>query len=307
MELEKNHEISVLEMGMSNLGEIHRLADVAKPDVAIITNIGVSHLEYLKTRENILKAKLEITDFFDSTNVLIINNDNDLLKALEEVKYKILRISTEQSNADFKADNIVLREEGIRFKVLEKTAGISPEFNIPIPGNHNVLNSLLAIACGRQLGLTYEDMISGISSLEFTSMRLDIVKGSKFTIIDDCYNASPDSMKAALEVLENASGTRRIAVLGTMKELGEEAYRLHREVGEYASSRNVDLLIVIGEFNQAYKEGFNKDKGFIHFQSNEEASKYLNSILQYDDVVLVKASRSMKFETIVKELKLINC
>lgn len=301
------YDVAVLEMGMSDLGEIHRLADVARPDIAIISNIGVSHIEYLKTRENILKAKLEITDFFNSSSTLIINYDNDLLKTVEATNYNIVRISIEENNVNFKAESMFLDERSISFKVLNNGKDLSPEFTISIPGKHNIQNSLLAIACGRELGLTYEDMIAGSSTLEFTSMRLDIVKGSRFTIIDDSYNASPDSMKAALDVLENVSGTRKIAVLGTMKELGEEAYKLHREVGVYAGLKKIDLLITIGEFSRAFKDGFNKDGNYIAFQGNDEAAEYLSDFLVDLDVVLVKASRSMRFETIVNKLKMINC
>jgi UDP-N-acetylmuramoyl-tripeptide--D-alanyl-D-alanine ligase len=303
----KDYDVAVLEMGMSNLGEIHRLADVARPDISIITNIGVSHLEYLRTRENILKAKLEITDYFNRNNVLIINYDNDLLKTIKDSNYNIVRVSTEESDANYKASDIAINENSIQFKVLENDKNLSPEFNISIPGKHNIQNSLLAIACGKELGLSYEDMISGSSELEFTSMRLDVVKGSKFTIIDDCYNASPDSMKAALEVLENISGNKKIAVLGTMKELGEDAYKLHKEVGAYADKKNVDFLISIGEFSKAFKEGFNNDNQFLEFQNCDEANEYLSDILNSKDVVLIKASRSMKFETVVNKLKLINC
>ena len=305
--LTDEYDVAVLEMGMSNPGEIHRLADAARPDIGIITNIGVSHIEYLKTRENILKAKLEITDFFSNSNTLIINYDNDLLKTVDTLKYKILKISTGKNNADYKAEYIILNEKSIQFKVAENGEGLSHEFNISIPGKHNVQNTLLAIACGRELGLSYEEMIEGSSKLEFTSMRLDIVKGSKFTIIDDCYNASPDSMIAALEVLENVSGHRKIAVLGTMNELGEEAYNLHKEVGEYAAAKNVDFLITIGDFSVAFQEGFNNDSRFLHLQDNEEAAEYLKNNILNKDVVLVKASRSIKFEIIVNELKLINC
>jgi UDP-N-acetylmuramoyl-tripeptide--D-alanyl-D-alanine ligase len=304
--LTDEYDVAVLEMGMSNLGEIHRLADVARPDIGIITNIGVSHIEYLKTRENILKAKMEITDFFNRNNTLIINYDNDMLKNVNSSEYKLVKISAEEDNADYKAMDIALDEQSIHFRVEEKSGNNSPEFNFDIPGKHNVLNSLLAIACGKELGIAYEEMLEAKYNLEFTSMRLDIVKGIKFTIIDDCYNASPDSMKAALEVLNNIAGRRKIAVLGTMKELGEESYRLHKEVSQYAASMNVDLLITVGEFNEAFREGFSKS-GFIAFQSTDEAIEYIVNNLSTEDVVLVKASRSMKFETIIEKLKLINC
>ncbi|MCM8711005.1 UDP-N-acetylmuramoyl-tripeptide--D-alanyl-D-alanine ligase [Clostridium sp. SYSU_GA19001] len=304
--LDNSYDVAVLEMGMSSLGEIHRLAEVARPDIAIITNIGVSHIEYLKTRENILKAKLEITDFFNKENSLIINADNDLLKRVGSSNYKVVRVGMEEKHLDLKAVEIYLGEDCSKFRVSSNYEETSSEFFINVPGKHNISNSLLAIACGKILGLSYQEMIEGIKNLEFTSMRLDILRGKKFTIIDDSYNASPDSMKAAIDVLCNMNGNKKIAVLGTMKELGDKSSELHREVAEYASFRNIDELIVVGEYAEVFSRGFNNDKKFKAFSSNDEAVQYINTIINKDDVVLVKASRSMKFETIVKELKIIN-
>jgi UDP-N-acetylmuramoyl-tripeptide--D-alanyl-D-alanine ligase len=274
LRLDKSHEIAVLEMGMSNFGEIHNLSNIAKPDIAVITNIGVSHIEYLKTRENILKAKLEITDFFSNGNTLIINNDNDLLSTIASNSYKIIKVGVDTSeNVDLHAVNVQLGEGNIQFAVCSDNE-TSPLFKVDVPGKHNVQNALLAIACGKKLNLSYQDMVEGIKSLEVTSMRLDIVKGKNFTIIDDSYNASPDSMRAALDVLSNVAGERKIAVLGTMKELGDESYTLHHEVGEYAGLKNIDLLITVGEFNKAFKEGFNRVDKIKSFENNEDAYEY---------------------------------
>lgn len=305
--LDNSYDAAVLEMGMSNFGEIHNLADISRPDIALITNIGVSHIEYLKSRENILKAKLEITDFFSSENTLIVNNDNDLLSTIISDKYRIIKVGVDTTeNVDLHAVNVFLGESSIQFAVYADNE-TSPLFNVDVPGKHNVQNALLAIACGKKLNLSYEEMIDGIKSLEVTSMRLDIAKGEKFTIIDDSYNASPDSMKAALDVLSNVAGVRKIAVLGTMKELGDKSFELHHEVGKYAGLKGIDLLITIGEFNKAFEEGFNRTDKIKCFNNNEDAYEYLKNILTFGDVVLVKASRSMKFETIVKMLKMINC
>lgn len=304
--LDNSYDAAVLEMGMSNFGEIHSLADTAKPDIAMITNIGLSHIENLKTRENILKAKLEITDFFDSNSVLIVNNDNDLLSQINSDKFKVVKIGME-SGGDYKADNIILEETKIKFDVTEYNSNIVKEFEIDIPGKHNVLNSLLSIACGRILGIKYEYLIEGIKNVETTSMRLDINSGKKFIIVDDCYNASPDSMKAALDVLSTLNCKRRIAVLGTMRELGDEAYAAHRDVAEYAKNKNIDYLITLGEFNQAYDEGFNNCSNFYEFNNYDEVIEFLTKFIGRQDAVLVKASRSMKFENIVHKLKSINC
>lgn len=301
------YDIAVLEMGMSNFGEIHNLTDVARPDIAIITNIGVSHLENLKTRENILKAKLEITDFFSRTNTLIINNDNDLLKNIDSKIYNILRVGFVENNNDFSTLNYKLYDDSVNFVIHEEFENKDFEFNINIIGKHNISNSLLAIACGRKLGLSYEELQEGFKNIEFTSMRLDIIKGNKFTLIDDSYNASPDSMKAAIDVLASIEGKRKVAVLGTMKELGKDAFSLHKEIGEYAKLKNIDLLLCVGEFEEAYREGYEIKHKIFKFSTNEEVSNYLEKNVLQGDCILIKASRSMKFETIANKLKIINC
>lgn len=299
-QLDNSYDVAVLEMGMSNFGEIHKLAKTARPDIAIITNIGISHIENLKSRENILKAKMEITDFFTKENILIINGENDLLSTISSKDYKIIKVGF--NDEDFIGKNIYSDENHIEFTLEHEQDHV--KFNIPVPGKHNVLNSLLAIAAAKTLDVGYEDLKEGIKNLNATSMRLDIVKGEKFTIIDDCYNASPDSMKAALDVMSNMNTVKRkVAVLGTMKELGTESYMYHREVGEYARNKGVDFLITVGEFNEAYKEGFNNDENFRGFNSVEDASEFVVNAIKDKDCVLVKASRSMKFEAIVNKLK----
>lgn len=300
------YDIAVLEMGMSNFGEIHNLTEVARPDIAIITNIGVSHLEYLKTRENILKAKLEITDFFNEHNTLIINNDNDLLNTIRTNKYKVVKIGMEERDNDFFVGQYELHDDKINF-IVKETSGAEFQFNVNVIGKHNISNSLLAIACGRMLGLSFKELQVGLQNIEITSMRLDIIKGRKFTLIDDSYNASPDSMKAAIDVLESLEGKRKIAVLGSMKELGDNAFALHKEVAEYAKVNAIDLLLCVGEFVDAYEKGFNSKENIIKFSTNEEVSDYLDKNVLQGDCVLIKASRSMKFETIVNKLKKINC
>ena len=303
--LDKSYDIAVLEMGMSDFGEIHNLCEVARPDIAIVTNIGMSHIENLKTRENILKAKMEITDFFSRDNVLIVNSDNDLLQDVSSTNYKLIKIGID-SGADFKACDLNIEEEKITFNLLENGKLINESIEVNIPGRHNILNSLLAVACGRVLDMNYNEIAKGFKKLEATSMRLDIIKGEKFTVINDCYNASPDSMLAAIDVLCNLSGKSKIAILGTMKELGNSAFEAHKQVGEYAKSKNIDLLITLGEFNEAYKVGFNDINKYRGFETYSEALSFLEGLITKDDIVLVKASRYMKFESIVSELDNIN-
>ena len=298
LQLDSSYDVAVLELGMSHLGEIHRLAECARPDIALITNIGLSHIENLKTRENIFKAKMEITDFFDENNVLIVNGEDDFLPYIKNKKYKVIKTGY-KDEFDFKGKNVVLNENSTSFTVEHN--GEESDFNIPMVGAHNVLNSLLAVAAANELKVTFHEMKEGLKNIEATSMRLEFIKKNGFEIINDCYNASPSSMKAAIDVLKNRKGSRKIAILGTMNELGEESENSHKLVGSYAKDK-VDILITTGKFKEAYKSGFEKDSIRI-YNTKEEIIEDLKNIIQKDDVVLVKASRGIKFEDITKALE----
>lgn len=298
--LDKTYEVAILEMGMSNLGEIDTLAEVAKPSIGVITNIGTSHLENLNTRENILKAKLEIANNFTKDNVLIINGDNDMLHDYNTNKYKIVKIGID-NDYNFKGCRIIINKDSVEFGVKENGKDADATIKVPVPGKHNVLNSLLAIAVARELKVTYEEIQKGMQNLESTSMRLDVVKVDDYTIINDAYNASPDSMEAALDVLKQYSG-RRVAILGTMKELGDNSPRAHEQVGAYAKASGVDLMLTLGEFNDSFKNGYGSEN-FMAFDSMDELISELKKIIKPSDVLLIKASRSMKFENIIRELQ----
>ncbi|MFX0548900.1 UDP-N-acetylmuramoyl-tripeptide--D-alanyl-D-alanine ligase [Hathewaya histolytica] len=300
LSMDKSYDVAVLEMGMSDFNEIHNLASIARPDIALITNIGVSHIENLKTRENILKAKMEITDFFSKGNTLIINSENDLLNSIEDNKeYSLIKIgfNSKEKELNYLAEDIIINEECIKFNIKVNNHERKEDFKINVPGIHNVLNAQLAIAASRELGLSFDEIRRGFKNIESTSMRLQVINNKDAKIINDSYNASPDSMKAAIEYLKTLNGKRRIAILGTMKELGEESYNLHKDVAIFAKENNIDELFCIGEFSKAYKEGFGE--GCIEFESKEKLSDYYNDIRLYGDLVLVKASRSMQFENIV--------
>ena len=290
--------MAVLELGMSNLGEIHTLADCARPDVALITNIGLSHIENLKTQDNILKAKMEITDFFTEDNVLIVNAEDNYLKSVKEDKFKVIKTGYDDNNM-IKAYNVILNEDSTSFKIKDEDKEYN--FILPMVGAHNVLNALLGIAAAKELGVSYEEMLEGLKTIEATSMRLEFKNVNGYTIINDCYNASPDSMKAALDVLKNRNGNRKVAILGTMRELGDEAKKAHREVAEYAKDA-ADLLITTGEYVNDYKLGFGEEN-IIIYDTKEELINNISKVIKADDVVLVKASRGAKFEEIVSKLE----
>ncbi|MDV3426783.1 MAG: UDP-N-acetylmuramoyl-tripeptide--D-alanyl-D-alanine ligase [Bacillota bacterium] len=295
--LDNSYDAAVLEMGMSNLGEIHSLTDIARPDIGIITNIGVSHLQNLKTRENILKAKLEITDFFKKENTLIINGDNDLLKDYTDDKFSIIKAGKEKYNNIY-ADDIKLLENGVSFSVYEDGKYMDRVF-IDSLGEHSVTNSILAAALGRKMGLTYTEIKKGLKNSDKTKMRLEVIDKTNYKIVNDCYNASPDSMKAAIDVIKSFKG-RKIAVLGTMLELGENSGKMHREVGRYAKENGADMLLATGDFKDEYFNGFGN--GCYTFSNKSDLALFLKDNISQDDVILIKASRGMKFETIIEEL-----
>ena len=298
LELTSDYDVAVLEMGMSSLGEIELLADVARPDIGVITNIGLSHIENLKTQENILKAKMEISTFFNKENVLIVNGEDKLLQNISSNVFKVKKIGYNHEY-DVYASNIILREEETEF--LAHAFGEEAVFNLPMAGKHNVLNTMLAIEVSECLGVSFKQMVKGLENLEATSMRLQVVKKQGLTIINDCYNASPDSMKSSLDVLSAYKNGRRVAILGDMYELGDESEKAHYEVGKYAKDK-VDTLIVIGGYIKNFKDGFDSDN-IIMYNTKEECIKELENIVKLDDVVLIKASRGVKLEDVVKKLE----
>lgn len=301
LELDSSYDVAVLEMGMSDLGEIHLLAETALPDIGVITNVGLSHIENLKTRENILKAKMEITDFFNENNELIVTGEDSKLKKINSECFKIIKIGYNHEYEVY-GTNIILKEEETEFEA--NLDGKHHKFRLPMAGKHNVLNAMLAIAVANKLGLTFESMEKGIANLEATSMRLQLIKKDKFVIINDCYNASPDSMKSSLDVLNTYESGRRVAILGTMNELGHEAFNAHKEVGEYATNK-VDKLVVIGDYRESFKDGFN-GKDIEIYKTKEEFISNVQTLVKENDILLVKASRGMKFEDIVNSIEQIS-
>ena len=302
--LDDKTEVLVLEMGMNHLGEISYLTNIAKPDVAVITNVGTAHIGNLGSRENILKAKLEILEGLDSDGTLIINNDNDLLHEwyLENKdKYHILTIGI-NNPSDFLASDIKMDEDGSTFTCNGEA------FVVPVGGEHFIYNALSAIAVASIFKVPYKSIKKGILNFELSSNRMNIINNdsSDITIIDDSYNANFDSMKYAIKYLSGLDG-RRIAVLGTMKELGKYAESLHRKIGKIIVQEEIDILITVGDEakyinDEAVNEGFNKENSY-HFDSNEGAIKKIKEIISSDDRILIKASNSLKFKEIVDSLK----
>lgn len=299
-ELNREYDIAVLEMGTSNFGEINTLAGIALPDIAAITNVGVAHIEYLKSRENILKEKMSISNFFKHNNYLVLNCENDMLKSVKDEDYKCACIQRTgyDKKYDLYAENLELTSESTSFDAV--SGNERHRFSLNMVGEHNVLNALLGIQISKDFGLTFEEMEKGLNNFKATSMRLEIIKHNGFTIINDSYNANPDSMKAALNVLKSYNGERKIAVLGTMGELGDHSEAAHMEIGEFAKEK-ADMLLTTGDYKKSYQEGFGKET--MIFETKEELIDSLRNIIKENDTILVKASRSAKFEEIVKEIQ----
>lgn len=301
----KDHEAMVIEMGMNHFREIALLTEIAKPTLAVITNIGTSHIGILGSRENILKAKLEILEGMKEPR-LIINNDNDLLhKWYEENKEKIeIHTYGIENESEINAKDIRMNENSSEFSVNINDKKI--EIEVPVGGEHFIYNALCATEVGKVLGISDEQIKKGIKEFELTKKRMDIrtLKNGAI-LINDSYNASYESMSASINYLADHKGKRKIAVLGDMFELGEFSKELHEKVGEIVAKKNIDILICSGEESKEIVKKVNEKNPktqTILLNSNGEILKKLEDILRTGDVVLVKASNGMKFYEICQKL-----
>ena len=295
--LDSSYDVAILEMGMSHANEIDYLAEIAQPDIVVITNIGLSHIENLGSQKNILNAKMEATNYFGKDNVLIVNGDDAFLNTVSSNKYRVVKTGI-NSNSDITALNLQLKELSSSFELLNN--GQKYECNLELPGKHNVINYLLAVAICNELGVSIESMAIGMKNIEKTSMRLDISNVNGYTIINDCYNASPDSMKSAIDVQLNMGSTRNIAVLGSMFELGEMSNMAHQDVAQYLLDKDIDIVFTTGIYTDNYKYVLG-DKCKL-YEDKDCLIKELRTYIQEGDSILIKASRGAKFEYIYKNL-----
>ena len=301
----EEHEIAVLEMGISHFGEMMDLARTARPNTMVITNIGTCHLEFLKDRDGVFEAKTECFEYVDFENgTVVLNGEDDKLCRVDQVHGRAPIFYGMDPGMRVYAENI----QPLGLKGTACTINIDDRYfdvTVPIPGRHMVMNALAGAAVGSLYGLTDEEIKAGIESLETLGGRFNIVETEKYTIIDDCYNANPMSMKASLGVLNDVE-ERCVAILGDMGELGENEAALHREVGEYAGEQNIDEYIVVGKLSENISEAIRevKPEADLHtFETVEELIPALDTLLKEGDIVLVKASHFMRFDRIVEALK----
>ncbi|MDO4648541.1 MAG: UDP-N-acetylmuramoyl-tripeptide--D-alanyl-D-alanine ligase [Eubacteriales bacterium] len=302
--LRDEDEIAVLEMGISDFGEMTRLSAIAKPDTGVITNIGTCHLENLGDRDGVFKAKTEMFANLRPNGHIVLNGDDDKLCRATEVNGTVPVFFGLDSDKDVYATEI----ESLGLKGMKCVIHLGEEafsVKIPMPGKHMIYNALAAAAVGRIYGLNVEEIRRGIEKLEPISGRFRMIETDKLLIVDDCYNANPMSMKASLDVLRDGAG-RRVAILGDMGELGENEIALHREVGLHAGNCGIDVCICVGELCRHMAEAAKEANPTLHViyeESREELLRHLPEYVQDGDTILVKASHFMKFEEVVEALE----
>ena len=302
--IRNEHEAAVLEMGISDFGEMHRLSKIARPNLCVITNIGFCHLEFLGDRDGVLRAKSEIFDFAAEGSKAIVNGDDDklrTLKAREDLDVTLFGMDTSNDVYAKNVENLGL--DGLKCDISTPVGEFSA--HIHIPGMHMVYNALAGTCVGLACGLSLEEIKSGIESAQTISGRNNIIHTDSYTIMDDCYNANPVSMKASLDVLSTALG-RKVAILGDMGELGTDEAALHYTVGEHAAEKQIDLLLCIGKLSAEIVKGakaVNPEMNALLFETKEELLEKLPELLNRGDSILIKASHFMQFEKLVAALQ----
>ena len=303
--LEEGHQVAILERGVNHFGEMRRLSSVASPDICVITNIGVAHLEFFKTREGIYREKTQMIQDMKSGGKIILNGDEDLLSQTAPIKGASPIFFGMGEENTFRAGH--MRPQGLKGTACTIYLPEDISFNciVPLPGIHMVSNALAGAAVGYALGLTPEEIKAGIEGLPSIPGRNNIIKTERLMILDDCYNANPVSMKASIDVLDMALG-RKVAILGDMGELGDNTGELHREVGAYAAEKGIDLVCGIGKISKELVDGAENRSDAtqgVWFESKADFLAAMGEIIKEGDNILVKASHGMQFTEIVEALQ----
>lgn len=302
--LERSHDVAVVEMGISEFGEMERLLTIAKPTCAVITNIGVTHIENLHSKKNIFNEKFKIAGSLGKDGCLFVNGDDEILRNVPKSRdFRVVTFGL-KNNCDFTARDIAFEGGKTTFSAVHN--GKNQRFEVPTIGEHNVYNALVAIAIGHFMGMSEAQIQEGLLQFKNLDMRQNVYHLRGVTLIDDSYNANPDSMKSALTVLAQIGlGKRKIAILADMLELGDMAEELHFDVGAFAASVDVDVIIAVGSLAKFIAKGAASAKRNVatySFLSNDEAFACLKSLIQPEDCILVKGSRGMHMEGIAKSV-----
>ncbi len=304
LKINSQTEAVVVEMGMRGLGQIKNLAGIAQPTIGLVTNVGLTHLELLHSQENIAKAKSELIEALPHNGLAILNGDDALVRKMGNcTRARKVFYGIDGSNLDYRAVMIEMTDFGSRFKAVFENGSL--DIALPVPGRHNILNAIAAVAAAIELGISEVSIQKGLAEPDLSGKRLNIIEKNGYRIIDDTYNASPSSVKAAIEVLHSSqSGERKIAVLADMLELGPSAAQIHYEIGSYAALKEIDHLFAFGVLAEKYVEGMNdfvKDHGEF-FSDKQALIEKLKAYIRPGDFILVKGSRGMKMEEVVYAL-----
>lgn len=300
----KDHNAMVLEMGMNALNEISLLSTIAKPNIAVITNIGTAHIGNLGSRENILKAKLEIMDGLDRNGILFLNNDNDIINShIEELK-NVINVKTIGINnsSDIMATNIIDNVFSSNFNI----NGLNITVNVG--GEAFIYNSLMAYAVGKYLKINDTSIIKGIEKFKLSANRMEkIINNKGVTIINDTYNASYDSVVNAIDLISKTNYNRKILLLGDILELGNFSEEIHKNIGNYIIHKNIDYVILVGNevkniYNELVKNNYNNENISI-FNKEDETYSFLENFFKENDIVLIKGSHGMNLINIVDKLR----
>lgn len=303
MGIEEGHEIAVLEMGTDHEGEMSILESIARPTDAVIMNIGVSHLEKFGTRDNIYKEKANIFKNILEKEAILLNQDNDIL-----IKFKdAVNVTWYGQNGENISGNVVKIEDG-KVYIKVKYNGEETEYVIPGLSEHLVYPAMAAIYFGMKYNLSKEEIANGLLKYKSLKMRMDIQKlDNGILVIDDTYNANPQSMKAAIDVLEKLEHKNKIAILGDMFELGDDSDNMHKEVGTYLINKDITHVILVGNNAKSIYEGISENingKKAYYFENKDEMYKQIKEIVDtYSTAILLKASRGMKFEEIIEKIQ----
>jgi len=301
LRLNSEHNIAVLEMGTNHLGEIRRLSEIARPTTAIITNVGPSHLEYLEDMETVLKAKVEILEYMGPGGKLILNADDEYLRTIK-TNLKTVWFGFDKES-DFYADKISLEPDGINFRLNGKW-----DISLGVLGRHNVSNALSAIACAWDFGISIEEIRDTLKEFRVPNMRMEVKRFGDIKIINDTYNANPQSMKQAIEALRDmATEGRKILIAGDMLELGTFSGRFHHLVGKQAAESGFDLIVAVGKLAEyvakgAQEAGMSERKIKLCALMKDARAK-VATLIKKGDTILIKGSRAMKMEEIVGDLE----
>ncbi|MFT4452088.1 UDP-N-acetylmuramoyl-tripeptide--D-alanyl-D-alanine ligase [Parvimonas sp. G1425] len=303
MEMNLDDEAIVLEMGMDRFGDIRTLTNIANPDIAVITNIGDSHLLELGTKENIARAKFEILEGLKPDGIFIYNNDDEILREVIKeytIPQRVIKIGTRE-DSDVIIRPIRSDEEGSSFSIGEYA------YSIPFIGKHQIYNVSVAITIAGLLGMNYGDIVRGLSNVKLTGMRMELMHLPSFDVLNDCYKSNPQSLTSCIETVYTMKGYKnKILILSDMLELGENERKLHFAVGEKIDKNKIDYVICIGELAKEIYNGANRNfnvNNLFHFDTNEEVVKKVKEIISDDTLIMVKGSRGMKLENIIEMLK----